>query len=246
MALEIIGAGFGRSGTESTHFALNTLGFPCYHMIEVLRNQANKSHLDFWRKVANASAGTQFDWSEVFSRYRAALDNPASCVWRELMIAYPEAKVLLTVHPRGADAWYDSTMETIYFTESKWQFKVQKIFTRFGRKFGDMAHKLIWQRSLRGTMGHRAQAVARYNEHIEDVKATVPADKLLVFSVDQGWEPLCKFLGVPVPDKPFPRLNDRETFQKNIANMMRASYAILAGLAVVCAGLIYGVWRIVG
>jgi hypothetical protein len=95
-------------------------------------------------------------------------------------------------------------------------------------------------------MGHRAQAVARYNEHIEDVKATVPADKLLVFSVDQGWEPLCKFFGVPVPDKPFPRLNDRETFQKNIANMMRASYAILAGLAVVCAGLIYGVWRIVG
>jgi len=103
MPLKIIGAGFGRTGTLSAYTALNQLGFPCYHMFEVLENKNNKSHLDFWRRVGNAESGMQHDWEQVFSRYTAAVDNPASCVWRELMVAYPDAKVLLTVHPRGAE-----------------------------------------------------------------------------------------------------------------------------------------------
>jgi hypothetical protein len=167
MPLEIIGAGFGRTGTMSTFQALNALGFPCYHMVEVLQNKANQGHLEFWRKVANTPPGTQQDWEDVFANYRAAVDNPACCVWRELVKAYPDAKVVLTLHPKGAKAWYDSTMDTIYFTENKWQFKVLEIFTPFGRKFGDMAHKLIWQRSHLGTMDDPAKAMAHYERHIE-------------------------------------------------------------------------------
>ncbi len=91
MALKIIGAGFARTGTLSTQTALNLLGFPCYHMVEVLDNRANRSHLDFWCKVANPSAGTQHDWDAVFAGYTATLDNPAACVWRELVQAYPDA-----------------------------------------------------------------------------------------------------------------------------------------------------------
>lgn len=104
MALKIIGAGFGRTGTLSAYTALNQLGFPCYHMFEVLENKDNASHLDFWRGVANTEPGAQHDWEQVFANYTAAVDNPASCVWRELMQAYPQAKVLLTLHPRGAEA----------------------------------------------------------------------------------------------------------------------------------------------
>lgn len=244
MGLEIIGAGFGRTGTDSMRVALNDLGFPCYHMLEVLQNPLNKSHLDFWRKVANAPAGTPFDWNDVFSRYRAAVDNPACCVWRELLATYPDAKVLLTVHPRGAETWYESTIETIYFTENRWQFKVLQIFTPFGRKFGDMSHKLIWGRSHQGTMGDRDKAVAFYNRHIEEVKAAVPADRLLVFSADQGWEPLCKFLNVPVPARPFPRVNDRQAIKKMLNGMMMGAYAILAGVAVVLASVIYAAVRL--
>src|SRR3546814_20452256 len=114
MYLKVIGAGFGRTGTLSVCTALNQLGFPCYHMFEVLENKHNKSHLDFWRKVANQKPGTQFDWQQVFARYSATVDNPACCVWRELLVAYPAAKVLLTVPPRGAEAWYESTIDTIY------------------------------------------------------------------------------------------------------------------------------------
>lgn len=243
MTLKVIGAGFGRTGTMSTYTALNQLGFPCYHMIEVLMNKANKAHLDFWRMVANSPPGTKHDWNQVLSQYTAAVDNPTCCVWRELMAAYPDAKVLLTLHPKGAEAWYESTMDTIYFTENVWQFKVLELFTPFGRKFGDMSRKLIWQRNLKGTMEDRAKAIAQYRQHIEDVKLAVPSEKLLIFTVTEGWGPLCKFLGLPVPATPFPNVNDRTEIKKIIADITKGAYVILGGAAVVLAALIYGaVW----
>lgn len=244
MALKIIGAGFGRTGTLSAYTALNQLGFPCYHMVEVLDNKQNKTHLDFWRKVANCEPGVQHDWQEVFANYTATVDNPAVCVWRELLAANPDAKVILTVHPRGAEAWYESTIETIYFTERMWQFKVLKYTTPFGHKMGDMSHKLIWQRSHKGTMPDRDKAIAHYHQHIEDVKATVPAEQLLIFSVDQGWQPLCEFLQVPVPDTEFPNVNDRAAIKKTLRGMTRGAYVILGVGILASAGLIYGLVRL--
>lgn len=246
MALKIIGAGFGRTGTMSTFTALNQLGFPCYHMIEVLENPANKNHLDFWRKVANSHAGTQHDWQQVFGNYTAAVDNPAACVWRELSVAYPDAKVLLTLHPKGPEAWYDSTIDTIYFTENLWQFKVIEWFTPFGRKFGDMSRKLIWQRAHRATMDDKAKAIAHYNQHIEDVKASVPADRLLIFTADQGWGPLCRFLDVPEPAGEFPNVNDRAAVKKIIADLTKGAYGIIAGIAVAIAAIVYATIRLGG
>ena len=246
MTLKVIGAGYGRTGTLSTFTALNQLGFPCYHMLEVLENKANKTHLDFWRGVGNSPAGIQHDWARVFANYTAAVDNPACCVWRELMEAYPDAKVLLTLHPRGPEAWYESTIDTIYFTENRWQFKVLEVATPFGRKMGDMSRKLIWRRNHKGTMDDRARAIAHYQQHIEDVEAAVPADRLLIFTVDQGWEPLCSFLGVPVPAGPFPNVNDRAQIKQVIAGMTKGAYVILAIGALVAAGLIYGATRLFG
>lgn len=244
MALKIVGAGFGRTGTMSLYTALNQLGYPCYHMREVIQNPVNKSHLDFWRKVANAPAGTQHDWEQVFAGYTAAVDNPACCVWRELVAAYPDAKVILTLHPKGAAVWYESTMDSIYFTEISWQFAVLKFATPFGRKFGDMAHKLVWQRAHRGTMNDRAKALAHYQAHIDEVKATIPADRLLVFSVDQGWEPLCRFLGVPVPAEEFPNVNDRAEVKKGIADMAKGAYVMVTVAAAAVAAVIYGAIRL--
>ena len=241
MALKIIGAGFGRTGTLSLYTALNQLGFPCYHMFEVLENKENKSHLDFWRAVANGKAGAQHDWGRVFSKYSATVDNPACCVWRELLTAYPVAKVVLTLHPRGAEAWYESTMETIYFTETMWQFKVLKLTTPFGRKMGDMSRRLIWQRSHKGTMSDRSKAIAHYHQHIADVRAAVPPEQLLVYSVDQGWGPLCAFLGVPQPSAEFPNVNDRAAIKQTIKGMIRGAYVILGLLSLTFAGAAYGI-----
>lgn len=242
MGLRIIGAGFGRTGTFSTFAALKQLGFPCYHMREVLFEKDNRGHLEFWRNVANTPPGTRHDWSRVFARYAATVDNPACCVWRELLAEYPEAKVLLTLHPRGAEAWYDSTIDTIYFTETLWQFKVLEWLTPFGRKFGDISHKLIWGRALKGVMRDKATAVARYNAYVEEVRAAVPPDRVLVFQVTDGWSPLCRFLGVPEPQEPFPNLNDRDQIKKAIRDLIRGCYLTLAACAAGGAAIVGGLW----
>ncbi len=242
MTLKVIGAGFGRTGTWSTKAALDELGLPCYHMTEVIQNKDNKSHLDFWRNVANSPPGTQQDWEPIFAKYAATVDNPGCCVWSELIAAYPDAKVLLTLHPRGAEAWYESTIDTIYFTENVWQFKVLELLTPFGRKFGDMSRKLIWGRTLNGVMGDKAKAVARYNAYVGEVKAAVPPDKLLIFKVTDGWEPLCAFLGVAKPNRDFPNLNDRASIKKVIAGITNGAYVIMAGIAAAAVALVGGAY----
>jgi len=232
MGLKVIGAGFGRTGTSSTQVALAQLGFPCYHMREILANPANKSHLDFWGRVARSPPGTRQDWSQLFEQYAATVDFPAASVWKELSEAYPDAKILLTLHPGGPEAWYESAMETIYRGEIMWEWKVFARLVPRVHRFRDMTHRLVWQRSLQGAMPDRARAVARYNAHVEEVRATVPPDRLLVYTVTEGWAPLCAFLGVTPPDIPFPDLNDRASF-KRLHTTVRA--AVIAGIIVVTA-----------
>ena len=242
MTLKLIGAGFGRTGTWSTFAALNRLGLPSYHMQEVIMNKANKGHLDFWRMVANSPSGSQHDWNRVFANYQATVDNPGCCVWKELLVAYPDAKVLLTLHPRGAEAWYESTIDTIYFTENVWQFKILEWLTPFGRKFGDMSRKLVWGRTLAGVMDDRDKAVARYKAYVEEVKAAVPPEKLLVYNVTEGWGPLCRFVGVAEPDEPFPNLNDRETIKKIIRDIIKGSYIMLGLTVAAVVAVIAALW----
>jgi Sulfotransferase domain len=243
MGLKVIGAGFGRTGTLSTCTALNTLGFPCYHMFEVIENKENKSHLGFWNDVANAPEGEQHNWNDVFEKYTATVDNPGSCVWRELLEAYPDAKVLVTLHPRGPEAWYESTIDTIYFTESMWQFRFLRLFTPFAKKMGNMTSKLVWQRSLKGTMRDKEAAIARYHEHVEEIKAAVPADRLLIFTVDQGWGPLCNFLEVEAPETEFPNVNDRTEIKKTIKDITKGAYVFLTIGGAALAGLVFGLLR---
>lgn len=236
MTLEILGAGFGRTGTYSLRTALNRLGYPCYHMSEVLENPANRSHLDFWHRVAFAEPGSQHDWNRVFAGYRATMDNPGCCVWRELLAAHPQARVILTLHPRGPHAWYESTLETIYAPERMWQFSLVTWFYPRARRFRQMSRRLIWGRSLARSMDDRNAAVARYQAHIEDVRAAVPPEQLLIFSADQGWEPLCRFLGTAVPDEPFPRVNERHEIQAKFRGVARGVYASLAMIALAVGG----------
>ena len=114
------------------------------------------------------------------------------------------------------------------------------------RLFGEMSRKLIWGRSHKNTMSDRAKAIAHYHRHIEDVKAAVPPERLLIYSADQGWGPLCAFLGVAKPETPYPNVNDRASIQKYMNGMMRRAYGLLAATAVVAALLIYGIVRAFG
>lgn len=215
MTLKIVGAGFGRTGTSSVRQALGELGYTCYHMNEVLFSADRKADIDFWQDVWAAQDRSAIDWAGFYRGFDATLDFPGSAFWKELADAFPASKVILTLHPKGAEGWYHSTIDTIYGgTEAVGS-------TNFGRKVNQMMNDVVWNGMLNGTMEDPEAAMARYNEHVEEVQDTIPDERLLVFSADQGWGPLTEFLGVTYRDGPFPRANDREAMTRTVARLKR-------------------------
>src|SRR5215207_9752656 len=198
--LMVIGTGFGRTGTLSLREALVRLGFgPCDHMLENFEHPERFPH---WRDaLRKKQSGEPIDWRPLLDGYRAIVDWPGAYFWRELTAAHPDAKVLLTV--RDPERWYDSIQGTIFAMQDDQLPEGPRdiIFTRtFGDRLTDRAH---------------CQSV--FARHVEAVQETIAPDRLLVFNVKEGWEPLCRFLGVPVPeDEPFPHVNDTAAFKTDI------------------------------
>jgi hypothetical protein len=240
MSIQIIGAGLGRTGTLSLKAALEELGFAkCYHMVEVL------ARLDDARTWDGAISGEPVDWDRLFAGYQATVDLPSCLFYRELLAKYPEAKVILTV--RDPERWYDSARKTIYFARSAFP-KWASVLNPRMRVFGRMINRL-WDRMFQGRFEDRAFAIDVFNRHNEQVRRDVPADRLLVYEISQGWGPLCVFLGVPVPEgKPFPHLNDAAEFRARIergARIVRTiGYAALGAAALVLIALAVAVIRL--
>ncbi len=207
MPIRVIGAGFGRTGTLSLKQALEQLGFDkCYHMVEVFQNA---HHLDLWMQ---ATRGETVDWPELFSGYRASVDWPSCNFWELQLEAFPAAKVILS--ERDPERWYDSVMNTIYPSS----LKARESGDPAMKAWVDMAFELIWDGTFHGRIEDREHAIDVYLAHNEYVKKQAPQDRLLVFEPSQGWEPLCDFLGCPVPDEPYPRVNTTEEFQARSAD----------------------------
>ena len=232
MPLKVIGAGLGRTGTLSLKVALERLGFDkTYHMSEVI---AHPDHVPVWEA---AGRGEPVDWEALFRGYQATVDWPGCNFYREFLARYPDAKVILTV--RDPDRWYDSARQTIY--------AVRTAFPRWGipprmRRVLAMTERLIWDGVFGGRFEDKTHAIEVFQRHNEEVKQTVPPDRLLVYEVKRGWGPLCSFLGVPVPEgEPFPHVNDAEEFRSRIRRMSRIARGITysaLGLAVLfLAGL---------
>jgi len=209
--VKLIGAGFGRTGTTSLKAALEKLGFdPCYHMTEVF---AHPDHADFW--VA-AWHGEPVDWDGVLGDYEATVDWPACTFYKELMRRNPEARVLLSV--RDPERWYESTRSTIY----------ELTFT--GRR-SSLAKDIIWQGTFDGRFEDKSYAIEVFERHNEEVKRHVSRENLLVYEVKEGWGPLCEFLDVPVPDEPFPYLNDTAQMQRGMKSIKALSVVLPVALA---------------
>lgn len=192
MGLSVIGTGFGRTGTESMRFALEYLGFaPCHHMRQVYGNEEQRR---LWAAVV--VDGVAPDWDTLFDGYKAAVDWPSVQYWRELIEFYPDAKVLLTW--RSAESWWNSYEKTLA--------KVQASLPP-----EDYARRLLT--STLGDPLDRDSCIAAYESNVQAVHDTVPAERLLVHKLGDGWEPLCAHLGLPVPDVPYPRSNTSEGFK---------------------------------
>ncbi len=201
--LKIIGAGFGRTGTLSIKAALEELGFgPCYHMKVAL---FRPWHILFWLRAIHKK---KVNWKRFFRKYNSVVDWPACEFYKELSEIYPEALILLNV--RDAETWYDSSLKTIYRIQKIWPSWYPRVLTR-------MQNELIFQGRFDGQFENRDKAIKNFKNHIQEVKQKIPEERLLVFDVKEGWEPLCKFLGVPVPEnREFPHLNETSEYTKYI------------------------------
>jgi hypothetical protein len=97
-------------------------------------------------------------------------------------------------------------------------------------------------RDVLGRFEDRDRAQRVFVEWNEEVKRTVPADRLLVFEAKQGWEPLCEFLGVPVPDAPFPRVNDTAEFRRRVDIANAVSWMVLVTPPLAALILLRAMW----
>jgi hypothetical protein len=200
MTLQVIGAGLGRTGTMSLKLALERLGLgPCYHMAELMMNP---ERTPLWIAAADGKP----DWEAVFAGYSSTTDYPACLYWPELAAAYPNAKLILT--KRDKEKWFESTQATIFSEGMSARIR--------GTPIEPFFEKTVW-RDFGARIHDRAFMTSYFEKHNAAVEAGVAKDRLLVYDVAQGWEPLCKFLGVPVPDAPFPKVNSREEMQARMA-----------------------------
>jgi hypothetical protein len=203
MALQVIGVGMPRTGTLSLKTALEQLGFgPCYHMTEVF---ARPDQWPLWNRIGE---GEDVDWDEIFGAYRATTDAPGVYFWRSLAERYPDARLILTERDPGR--WWESMAATIFSAQHR-------------EKLGDSPVGPLIAKLARRSWSRRDEALSNgppspevmiklFEDHNAAVRAEIPPERLLIYRVAEGWEPLCAFLDVPVPETPFPRLNNAEEF----------------------------------
>lgn len=218
--VKVIGAGFPRTGTSSMKAALERLGFgPCHHMFEVLAHpeQGERWHAAALAKHDNADGSRTVDWDWVLEGYNAAVDFPSGHFWEEIAANYPDAKIILTT--RDPRRWHRSMCETLFSGMGT------------GDSRGSFPESLAGISGMMELVGpatfgvtedglpSEEAAVEIYQQHVDHVRATAPPDRLLVHEAADGWAPLCGFLGVDVPDEPYPHLNDAEAIRDVFARM---------------------------
>jgi Sulfotransferase domain len=207
MTLKVIGAGFGRTGTLSLKAALDELGLgPCYHMVEV---NTRPEHDAMWLALARGEAS---DWRPMLKGYASTVDWPTTYFWKELAAANPDARIILTV--RDPEAWYRSAAATIFARMLEFEAlrsDPAAAVDEARRRHMEMVNTIVVEKTFGGLLD-KAHAIAVFNAHNADVRRSVPREKLLVYDPGEGWEPLCAFLGLPVPATPYPKVNTTDDF----------------------------------
>ena len=198
MTLRVVGAGLGRTGTNSLKLALERLlGEPCYHMLECV---PRPEHVDVW---ASAYAGTLPDWEQLYAGFGATVDWPSGPFWAPISEAFPDALILLSV--RDPDAWWKSASSTIFLAMAK------AIEEDPDKPWTQMASRMVT--SFSPGWRDESAAKAAFLAHNESVRQSAPADRLLEWQASDGWAPICERLGLAVPDEPFPHVNTTDDFR---------------------------------
>ena len=208
----------------------------CHHM---LRTNKGKGDAKFWPQVERGEVLDE-DWKQFIKAegLSAALDYPMSLYWKDLVQMYPNAKVLLNV--RDPVRWYQSVKNSIrqvaFFIQESWLGGPMRLIAKLlGKPVGPAlftctAPTYLGAKYPQGMFGvvdaGEETAVRFFNEWKDQVIHEVPADRLLVFEVKEGWAPLCKFLGVPQPEGPFPNMNDTNEMLNHLTNLKRMGFLL--------------------
>jgi Sulfotransferase domain len=209
--MKVIGAGLPRTGTLSQKLALEMLGLgPCHHMVDVLKDL---DQVPRW----SAAVDGQADWEATFAGYQSAVDWPAGFFYKELIDVYPEAKVILSV--RDDDTWERSVRATVWAVRNGRTLVTHLSEARARidpqwQSYLALIDRLLWTDTGTFAGDHASPAGLRtaFEAHNREVQRTVPSERLLVWRVSEGWDPLCRFLGVEAPEAEFPRANDSQMF----------------------------------
>jgi hypothetical protein len=254
--LAVICAGFGRTGTSSMQEALELLGYgPCYHMREVFKDPTGPQK---WAEIGkqldaeaeedagdagvvgapSTSTSTSTNWDDVFFGYQSTTDLPGALFYQQLLVQYPHAKIILTV--RDPESWWKSVSETIAPAPPVWRWIYRLANLHPSAAFHQLTEYCIWKPFCGGSHNARTKEIMiqAFVAHNEKVQATVPADKLLIMHVKEGWGPLCQFLGCKEPTGvAFPKSWDSEEFKNMVASKRKkAVKRLVAGMVVVLAG----------
>ncbi len=222
MSIKIIGAGLPRTGTNTLKQSLEQLGHKhVYHMKELL---VNPEKLHYWKTLDDTG---DTDWDALYEGYDGTVDFPGYPWYKEHMKRYPDAKVILTV--RDFEAWYKSVDSTVFRAGPQTPGEKIKMMGKLltSARIRNVVKCIKWFKkvffadNLQGKFGDKEFAKKFWEDHIAEIKASVPADKLLVYDVRDGWAPLCKFLGVPEPSEPLPHLNKKENFMAMLPKLMK-------------------------
>ncbi|MEO8665394.1 MAG: sulfotransferase family protein [Ignavibacteria bacterium] len=224
MSLKILGTGLGRTGTHSLKLALEQLGFgKCYHMVELFQHPEG---LQFFQQ---AERGERVNWDGLFEGYNSAVDYPVARYYKQIMTFYPGIKVIQTI--RDPESWFKSASDTIFWASKPTSWKIFKMIINLPfspearRRLPILKNngKLLYN-EFGKDLKNKEAVIKRFNDHNEEVLKTVPKEQLLVFDPKSGWDPLCKFLNVPVPETPFPRSNTTEDFKRHVETIGKGKF----------------------
>jgi hypothetical protein len=216
MALHVIGTGKGRTGTTSLKIALEQLGFgKCYHMWELMNNP---DQLIYFQQ---AERGENVNWDELFNGYHSACDYPVIRYYKQILEKYPDAKVIHTM--RDAESWFKSISNTIFWAVKPSLGRMLGLMIRlpFSSTLRKRLHilkfnSMMVSKEFGNDLKDKEKVISYFNKYNAGVLNTIPKEKVLVYDVKSGWEPLCNFLNVPVPSMPFPKSNTKDEFVYNV------------------------------
>ncbi|CAG8151240.1 unnamed protein product [Penicillium salamii] len=220
--MQVLVLGLCRTGTLSTWLGLQQLGYETYHMTSIMQNPKDA---DMWTEAFRGKyhGGRPYgrqDWDQLLGHVEAITDFPGAVFVEELTQAYPDAKVVLTL--RDPDDWVRSMKQTImtqtYSPLATFMGWIDP--ENFGN--GNRMCRVGFDGLFRGDFERYGRQA--FVEHYDHVRQVVPADNLLEWNPKEGWEPLCKFLGKPIPSTSFPRANDAAVFKNKSASVVRSAF----------------------